>query len=91
VIPEPVEKLLLLVALPLVPFSTVVWANAAPALATKHSVKNFLIFYFRRRIAPHAAIPTNNITPLEGSGTACNDSVAKPPSVPVITLNPRPG
>ena len=67
--PEPVENTLLLVAFPLVPLSTVLWANAAPVPATKKSVKNLLIFYFRRRITAHTAIPATIKAPVDGSGT----------------------
>jgi hypothetical protein len=68
-----VENPLLLVAFPLVPLSTVVWANAAPAQPNRRRAKRarkFLIFYFRRRITANTVIPaTINKAPAEGSGT----------------------
>jgi hypothetical protein len=68
--PEPVENTLLLVAFPLVPLSTVLWANAAPAQPNRRRARKFLIFYFRRRIAANTVIPaTINKAPAEGSGT----------------------
>jgi len=77
---------------PVVPSKVaLVWARAVPTPAKNKAMPSRFTIYFRRRVAAQAAIPTNNKTPLDGSGTAWRESVAKPPSVPVITLNPRPG
>jgi hypothetical protein len=55
---------------PVVPSKVaLVWARAVPTPAKNKAMQSRFTIYFRRRIAPHAAIPTNSITPLEGSGT----------------------